>query len=213
MYLEKDIISLDCAKHAHVFLIKHNEDWIMIDTGFPRLYKNIVNELKDKYEIDILNIKTILLTHGDIDHIGNLKKIQKNSNAITYASSKELPYLSKQKAYSFLKRLFKIILRIPKFKNIKPFDSNKIGDIYVIDANGHTPGHVCYKYKNYLFVGDLIYTKNNQVNLIKDKMTFDKQQLISSIKNLDLSNIDFICPAHGDVVDVNLLKDFQKLLN
>lgn len=73
MYLEKDIISLDCAKFAHVFLVKNEQGWIMIDTGFPGIFQDMLTELA-KYQIDLKNIEKILLTHGDVDHIGNLKK-------------------------------------------------------------------------------------------------------------------------------------------
>jgi glyoxylase-like metal-dependent hydrolase (beta-lactamase superfamily II) len=183
----------------------------MIDTGFPGIYKDMQQELLT-HHINLKDISKILLTHGDVDHIGNLKKLLENSNAVAYSSQEEIPYLAKRKAYSIRKRFLKIMLKIPKFKNINILQNEYIDDIKIIKTPGHTPGHVCYKYKNYLFVGDLINTRNNQVNLMDLKYTFDSQQSIVSIKNLDLQGIDFICPAHGDVIDVNKFKTFQKNL-
>jgi glyoxylase-like metal-dependent hydrolase (beta-lactamase superfamily II) len=158
-------------------------------------------ELK-QLKINLNEIKRILLTHGDIDHIGNLKPLQEVVQALVYADANELPYLAKQKHYSFRKTLFKLLLHIPKFKNIQPLPDNQIGEIKIIRTPGHTPGHVCYVYKEYLFAGDLFNTREGQITLMDDKYTYDKSQSINSIKLLDVKNIKYLCPAHGNVIEV-----------
>jgi glyoxylase-like metal-dependent hydrolase (beta-lactamase superfamily II) len=76
MYITNDIISLDCMKRSHVFLIQDDtKKWTMIDTGFPIKLPIIIEELK-KYNIGADDIKQIILTHGDIDLICNLKRIR-----------------------------------------------------------------------------------------------------------------------------------------
>lgn len=90
--------------------------------------------------------------------------------------------------------------------------TNKIGNLTIFETPGHTPGHVCYQFQNYLFVGDLINTRNNQINLMDDKYTLDKHQAIASIKKLGLDGVDYICPAHGNVIDAKTFKLFQQSL-
>jgi glyoxylase-like metal-dependent hydrolase (beta-lactamase superfamily II) len=74
----------------------------MIDTGFPGLTKKIYEELAT-YNIHARDIKYVLLTHGDVDHIGNLQSIVNTSNCEIYASTDEIPYLQKKKRYSIRK--------------------------------------------------------------------------------------------------------------
>jgi glyoxylase-like metal-dependent hydrolase (beta-lactamase superfamily II) len=74
----------------------------MIDTGFPCKLEVIEQEL-NSYHIEKENIKHILLTHGDVDHIGNLKKLIKATHCDVFAHPDELPYLAKKKRYSIRK--------------------------------------------------------------------------------------------------------------
>jgi glyoxylase-like metal-dependent hydrolase (beta-lactamase superfamily II) len=100
-------------------------------------------------------------------------------------------------------------LRIPKFKNVKPFD-NSLMDVKIIEAFGHTPGHCCIQYKEYLFCGDLINSRNNSINLTPNKYVFNEQQSIESIKRLNLDGVKFIYPAHGKMIKV---EDFIAFVN
>ena len=160
----------------------------MIDTGFKTKITKIINEL-NFINISITSIKKILLTHGDVDHVGNLQSLIKIINPDVYANVNEIPYLAKQKHYSKIKRFFKFLLHTPSFTNIKSLSNDSIGDIEIINTPGHTPGHVCYRYKEYLFCGDLVAVNNNQIFLMKGTMTYNKQQYLQSIKNIDLTNV------------------------
>jgi glyoxylase-like metal-dependent hydrolase (beta-lactamase superfamily II) len=200
--LSKDLICLDTSPRSHIYLVHQNDGWVMIDTGFPKLAKNIINELQT-LQIDPHDIKSILLTHGDVDHVGNLKKLMQIIKCDVYADANELPYLAKQKAYSFRKRLLKIVFRTPKFKNIKALPNNTIGELKIIKTPGHTPGHVCYVYKDCLLAGDLISTPKGVINLMNEKFTHDKETYLKAIKSLDLHDINYICPAHGEIIDAH----------
>ena len=55
-------------------VIKDGSNLTLIDTGYPKQIEYIKSEL-EKDGLDINNIKTIILTHHDIDHMGNVKPI------------------------------------------------------------------------------------------------------------------------------------------
>jgi glyoxylase-like metal-dependent hydrolase (beta-lactamase superfamily II) len=99
--------------------------------------------------------------------------------------------------------LLKLIFRTPKFDQITSLPENQIGEIQIIKTPGHTPGHVCYKYQEYMFVGDLINTRNNKIQLMNKKFSFDTEQSLSSIKRIDMSSIEYICPAHGNIINAH----------
>jgi glyoxylase-like metal-dependent hydrolase (beta-lactamase superfamily II) len=99
--------------------------------------------------------------------------------------------------------LLKLILRTPKFVQITPLPENQIGEIQIIKTPGHTPGHVCYKYQEYMFVGDLINTRDDKIQLMSEKFTFNMEQSLSSIKQMDMSGVKYICPAHGNIINAH----------
>ena len=55
-------------------VIKDGNNLTLIDTGYPKQIEYIKSAL-EKDGLDINNIKTIILTHQDIDHVGNVKDI------------------------------------------------------------------------------------------------------------------------------------------
>jgi glyoxylase-like metal-dependent hydrolase (beta-lactamase superfamily II) len=85
--------------------------------------------------------------------------------------------------------------------NVKSLPEETIDGIKIIKTPGHTPGHVCFKFNEYLFVGDLINTRDNKVNLMNRKYNSNYQQMINSINNLDISGVKYICPAHGNIIE------------
>ena len=57
-------------------LIKKGQELTLIDTGFPNQVDDIKSAI-EKENLDFTHLKTIILTHHDIDHMGNVKAILK----------------------------------------------------------------------------------------------------------------------------------------
>ena len=57
-------------------LIKKNQELTLIDTGFPNQV-DAINSAIEKENLDFTNLKTIILTHYDVDHMGNVKSLLK----------------------------------------------------------------------------------------------------------------------------------------
>lgn len=55
-------------------LILNNDSLILIDTGFPGLF-NQIYEAIEKEGLQFSKLNTIIFTHQDIDHIGNVYDI------------------------------------------------------------------------------------------------------------------------------------------
>ncbi|MGW5890040.1 MBL fold metallo-hydrolase [Priestia megaterium] len=67
-------------------LVWNNEEVILIDTGMPDQIDQL-KEALNKLNMSIEQLKVILLTHQDLDHIGCAADIRNNSdkNIIVYA--------------------------------------------------------------------------------------------------------------------------------
>ena len=57
-------------------LIKKGQELTLIDTGFPNQVDDIKSAI-EKENLTFTNLKNIILTHHDIDHMGNVKAILK----------------------------------------------------------------------------------------------------------------------------------------
>lgn len=68
-----------------VHIIKTDVGLIMIDTGFPDMYEQILDSMKD-LNLDPKDICAIFHSHGHIDHFGCTERFKKLSGAKTYIS-------------------------------------------------------------------------------------------------------------------------------
>ena len=182
-----NVYALDATKGNYAYVIMGKEI-VLVDTGRPGQGKGILKEL-DSMDIKPQEIKHILLTHHDVDHIGNLALLEDETGAKIWASKEDIPYICGEKNREGIKRLVSIIMRVKKLKNINHYHGNQnILDIEVIQTPGHTPGHVCLLYKDILFAGDLIRTSNGQIGPMRSFMNWNTEISRDSIKKVsDLS--------------------------
>lgn len=191
--ITENVYFLESSKKFNIFLIKGEKN-ILIDTGFPGNSKKILEEL------DGVNLDYILITHHDIDHIGNLVEIQEAKNCEVYAPSEDIPYMTGEKSRPGIKRLLsKKLKNIPKVETLKELPE-KISDVTVIKTPGHTPGHVCFLYKDIIFLGDL-FRNEDKIELINSKMNHDENLIRESIPKIFEHNIKWFCPTHGRIFE------------
>jgi len=107
-----DVYALDATKGNYAYLIL-SEEIILVDTGRPGQGKAILNELKSM-NIKPEDIKHILITHHDIDHIGNLALLEEETGASIWASKEDIPYIYGEKNREGIKRFLSFIFRIKK---------------------------------------------------------------------------------------------------
>jgi len=191
-----DVYALDSTKGNYSYVIL-GEEIILIDTGRPGQGKGILNDLKSM-DIEPHDVKHILITHHDVDHIGGLAFLQQATGAKIWASKEDIPYIYGEKSRPGIKKLISVIMRIKKPENIDHYPGDgKIGDIEVISTPGHTPGHVCLLYKDVLFIGDLFRTSNGKPSPMRSFMNWDDSVLKQSLTKIDDYDFKWICPAHG----------------
>jgi glyoxylase-like metal-dependent hydrolase (beta-lactamase superfamily II) len=202
MKVTDDVYALDSTKGNYAYLIL-DEELILIDTGRPGQGKGILKELK-AMNIEPEDIKHILITHHDVDHVGSVAFLQQATGAKVWASEDDIPYINGEKNREGIKRLVSFIMRVKKPEKINPYSENhKILDIEINPTPGHTPGHVCLFYKNILFAGDLVRTSNGHIGSMKSFMNWDTSMSKESIKRVADYDFKWICPAHGEPIKRN----------
>jgi len=200
---------------VNAYLIEEPKGLTLIDTGIPGSYKKIIEYIVSLGR-KVTDIKTILVTHSDPDHIGSLAKLKELSCAKVCSSATEAEGLrqgrstrrSKPQGFKMIIRkiLMAVILRIKPVKVDKVLKDKDALPIFkglvAIDTNGHTPGHMSYflKVPKVLFCGD-------SMNGIEGKLTSSRPMYTADAKAADKAfkkqlglKPRIICCGHGEVI-------------
>ncbi|GEA31744.1 MULTISPECIES: MBL fold metallo-hydrolase [Clostridium] len=224
-----DILELgNEERRMNATLIWDDKNVILIDAGLPGQIENIREEV-EKAGVSFDRINKIIITHHDLDHIGSLSSIVKNSKSEieVLAHSGERPYIEGDKIgikitperlssmpdsmKETIKQLKTKVNRVVKDEENLPY----CGGIDVIYTPGHTPGHICLYLRKYkaLVTGDAMNVVNNELIGPNPEYTFDMKQAMESLKKLTKYDIETVICYHGGVFTKSLNERIAKLAN
>jgi len=213
MKIRENVYALESTNGSYSYLIMDKEP-ILIDTGYPGKFKDILEEI-NSLNLEINNIKHIILTHHDVDHVGNAALLQEETGATLWASKHDIPYILGDKGRPGIKKLVSFIMRPKKPEKIQVYQDTTIGDVQIISTPGHTPGHVSFLYKDILFVGDLVGNTKGKLKKPPKFGNSNNKSIDESIIKMNRYDFKWICPAHGEPLELKgeweqLLKNIRK---
>lgn len=181
----------------------------VIDTGLPGSAKRILG-LVEQLGRTPQDVKQILITHTDVDHVGGLKGLVRATGAAVYASADEAKYLKRRRnpphvkpPMSVIGGLITFLLRPAVAVDHVVQDGEVLeiaGGIRAILTPGHTPDHVAYYWERerVLFAGDLLNNREGLV-LTPPRITWDQSAARQSAKTVLALDPAVICVGHGPV--------------
>ena len=200
---------------ANPYLIVEPEGLTLVDTGIPGSEKKILNYISDLGRSPH-DLKRILITHSDLDHVGSLAALKQASGARTYASEIEAKAIAKGQASRQIKpanplrRLLFFFLRF-RFKAI-PIQIDELlkddqvlpilGGLRVVETVGHTPGHISLYAPalSLLFPGDSMVSDEKGLYGSRLANTWDEAKAGESVRKQAALGAKTVCPGHGPVV-------------
>ncbi|WP_028235130.1 MBL fold metallo-hydrolase [Pseudobutyrivibrio sp. MD2005] len=146
---------------ANIFFYTKNGTTIMIDAGYN--YEKLEEKMR-WLDIDPANIRHILVTHQDTDHVGALENDSELlfKDSTVYIGEIENRYLTGE----IRRKVFRGFYKLPMVKMPNEKKLLKDGEVFYIDdikiecilVPGHTWGHMVYLIDDeYLFTGDTIW--------------------------------------------------------
>ena len=208
-------------------LVWDDQDVVLIDTGLPG-QSELIEKAIMEVGFSLQDITKVIITHQDMDHIGNAKLLQGMGRAKILAHEIEVPYLQGDKLPVRLARKEAVLDEMTIEEN-EAFEASKkrtsefyfqvdevlqddqvldiCGGIKVFHTPGHMPGHISLLLceSNLLIAGDActyldqnFVGANPEFTLPEDMPTADK-----SFERLLALNVDKIICYHGGVYSVD----------
>ncbi|MCI0183737.1 MAG: MBL fold metallo-hydrolase [Acidibacillus sp.] len=190
---------LEETKGSYAYVIV-GEEPVLVDTFFPGKSDRVVAGLA-RIGMRPSDLAHIVLTHSDVDHIGNAKRLKELSGATLWAPQEELPYIYKQEKDHGIRRIIRAIMKVEQPVIDETYDAGKrIADLEIIPTPGHTKGHVSIRLGDVLIAGDLVTTRQGKLKPSPGFLTWDRAALQRSLRAVGKQPFDWICPAHGEPV-------------
>jgi glyoxylase-like metal-dependent hydrolase (beta-lactamase superfamily II) len=200
---------------VNVYLIVEPDGLMLIDTGLPGNFKTVLKYIAGlgKQPTDL---KRIILTHSDGDHVGALVALKSATGARVYASPIEAQAIEAGKVSRDLKMkgllalLFRTVVG-PLFK-AKPAHVDELindgdvlpilGGLRVVATIGHTPGHISLyaPASRILFGGDSMVSEKSGLRVSRGMNTWDEAKAKEAVKIQAALGAEIVCVGHGPVV-------------
>jgi glyoxylase-like metal-dependent hydrolase (beta-lactamase superfamily II) len=189
---------------------------VLIDTGLAGEMPQLTRILRE-IGLDWPDIKAILLTHGHLDHTGNLTRLKEVTGAPVLAHSMEqhhidgtFPYMGPSRLCGFMEAVGRRLFRYRTISIDQPLTPNAElpfwGGLRVIHLPGHTDGH-CGFYSvrfNLLFSGDLFASYWFSTHLPPVFLNSCPAKIKASLQQVKTLAPHYIIPNHYDGLDGEL---------
>jgi glyoxylase-like metal-dependent hydrolase (beta-lactamase superfamily II) len=206
------------------YLVVDGDGVTIIDAGLPRYWRLLNRELAQLGRT-LDDVRALILTHGDTDHIGFAGRLsrEKKIPAYLFPSDDDRAHLKVKKPssgwgpvkigplvgflwYSALEGG----LKIPPAGDLLPVEDGQVLDVpgkpRIIHTPGHTPGSIAVHVTavDALFVGDEMTTRNVLTGVKGPKpapFTLDPVQAMTSLDRISDVDATWMLPGHGPAWD------------
>jgi len=181
----------------------------LIDTGIPNTEEKIFS-LIESLGRKRSSLKHILITHSDGDHIGSLHALVQATGAKVYAQADEAEVIQgkrKSRGGQMVSKPVQVS-QVVKDGDLLPIH----GGIKVIEAFGHTTGHVVYLLlnENLLLAGDCLVNMNGLAGSMP-QYTANMEQANDTVKKLATLTPESIVFGHGPPIVSNAAQKLKAL--
>jgi len=196
----------------------------LVDTGLP-MQRAVLDAALAEAGLAVTDLKRIIITHQDIDHVGLLHELAAASGAEVLAHSVEIPTIDgsapprfmlpeNQERMPFLRPLAEQFQPTPVTTALA--DGQRLdlaGGVRVIFTPGHTPGHISLylERSQTLIAADALMASDGRLAGPSPQATIDLPLARQSVRKLSELEIAAIICYHGGVVSDKAQEQLRQL--
>ncbi len=224
MKLEELIIKYKFNNEDHylypTLIIDDSDELTLVDTGYPNFMPLIEDEI-NKLGYDLNNLKNIIITHYDDDHIGSLYDFKEKYPHIKVICSEtekdsiegkvkserliqaeemllKLPDNQKEFGRTFIKQL-KDLRHVTVDISVKNRDKILNNECEVVLTPGHTTGHISLYFPKIkaLVTGDAAINEDTTLKIANPNFCLDIAEAMSSLQKIKEKGVDTYYCYHG----------------
>jgi glyoxylase-like metal-dependent hydrolase (beta-lactamase superfamily II) len=206
------------------YLVIDGDGVTIIDAGLPRYWQLLNRELA-RLGLTLGDVRALILTHGDTDHIGFAARLSREKGIRAYlhpadAGRARLEVKKPNRGWGPVKAgpLAGFLwysarqggLRIRPAGELQPAEDGQVLDVpgapRIIHVPGHTPGSVAVHVPaaDALFIGDTMTTRNVLTGVTGPKpapFTLEPGQATASLARISDVDATWVLPGHGPAWD------------
>jgi glyoxylase-like metal-dependent hydrolase (beta-lactamase superfamily II) len=206
-------------------IVDEDNGTTLVDAGLPDQTEAIGAALVEA-GIGVRNLRRIIFTHQDLDHVGSGAALVRQSGARVLAHSADAPYIEGR--LRPLKPSPEMLEQRPQMRKVlerlEPVAVDEhaengtrlalAGGTRVVFTPGHTPGHISLYLEGskILIAGDALTAEGGYLNGPNPWATLDMSTAIRSTQRLADLDIDTIVCYHGGVVSEDANGQLRRIL-
>jgi len=221
MELTPHVHRLGRSSLVNSYLVEDAGRITVIDAGIPGLWRDLVSELETMGR-SLADVRALLLTHGDTDHVGFAERLRRETNVPVYVGAAdaaeargEVPKPAAERDPIRLGPLAAFLwyglthggLGRTAVRVVTPIEGRTTLEVpgapVAIPLPGHTPGSFAYHVASVdaVFVGDGMTTRSVVSGMTGPAIapfTVDRGRARASLEALDGISAKWVLPGHGD---------------
>ena len=221
MELAPHLHRLGSSSLVNSYLVEDAGSITVVDAGLPGLWKELLSELAAMGR-SVTDVRALLLTHGDIDHVGYAEKLRRETGVPVYVGAAdaaeargEVPKPAAERDPMRIAPLLGFLwyglthggLRRTPIKAVTSIDGRMTLDVpgspVAIPLPGHTPGSFAFHVPavDAVFLGDGMTTRSVVTGIVGPAIapfTVDRAAALRSLDALDTISATWVLPGHGD---------------
>jgi hydroxyacylglutathione hydrolase len=215
------IHKIDGVTGVNSYLVENDETLLVVDTGIPGNAEKIVKYI-EKIGKRPSDVRYIVLTHSDIDHIGSTLELKQMTGAKVAIHASDGPVMSGRQKFKThmtpLGPLVGFIMSLMGFHPLEPDillgEGSEIAGWQVVHAPGHTPGCIClYIPGKAIFVGDALRTNSaGKPRPVSPRVTLDNALARKSIAKIAALDFPVLLSGHGAPMTENASEKVRNMV-
>jgi hydroxyacylglutathione hydrolase len=201
MQVTDDVFRVDRVE-GNVYVVVTDEGLVLVDTGIPGSAGRICRFI-EAIGHDPGEVRDILLTHYDGDHVGSAAALRARTGARVGIHEADAPVLTRERPpearVPFLVRVLYGLLIKPLTPDLLLHDGDTVGGLRVMHIPGHTDGSIALvRDDGVVFSGDALLSDKHGTLIPPDpRLAKDPEQASRSAEEIRALQPRLLLPGHG----------------